>query len=141
MLCVPSVPTLTIWIGMAGKSTGEAGEAKWSTWSTVPSTCSGRLTSCRISSKRGWPSRWATLPADPVTRLSMPTTSQPRSSSRSHRCEAMKPAAPETTARVTSVPADAPVDEAQPAHLVRVVDVPAVHHDGPAHQALELHHL
>src|SRR5215831_15305445 len=127
MLWVPSVPTFTIWMGMAGKSTGEAGDAKCSTWSTGPSTAKGWLTSCCISEKRGWPCRWARLVAEPVTRLSMPTTSQPRSSIRSHRCDAMKPAAPEITALVTaSVPSDPAVDEAEAAHLDRVVQVAAV---------------
>src|SRR5215472_3658281 len=54
-------------------------------------------------------------------------------------CEPMKPAAPETTALVTSsVPPDAPVDEAELAHLLRVVDIAAIDHDRPPHQALEL---
>src|SRR5215471_1862879 len=171
MLCVPSVPTLTILMGIAGKSTGDAGDAKCRTRSTGPSTSKGRLTSWRTRRNRGCPSRWARFAAEPVTRLSMPTTSQPCSSIRSQRCDAMNPAAPEMTALVmcdllrsrtlvrmcasrasgtahwpacaapASVAADAAVDEAQAAHLRRVVQVPAVHDDRPAHQALELLHV
>src|SRR5215471_8552650 len=171
MLCVPSVPTFTILMGIAGKSTGDAGDAKCSTWSTGPSTSKGWLTSCRSRRNRGCPSRWARFAAEPVTRLSMPTTSQPCSSMRSQRWDAMNPAPPEMTALVmcdllgnrtlvrmsasrspgtahwsacavpASVAADAAVHEAQTAHLRRVVQVAAVHDDRPPHQALQLLHV
>src|SRR4051812_41269174 len=44
------------------------------------------------------PARCAMLSTLPVSRLSMPTTVQPRSSSVSDRCDPMKPAAPVMTA-------------------------------------------
>src|SRR5215469_3934110 len=171
MLWVPSVPTFTILMGIAGKSTGDAGDAKCSTWSTGPSTSKGWLMSWRTRRNRGCPSRWARFAAEPVTRLSMPTTSQPCSSMRSHRCDAMNPAAPEMTALVmfddlgnrtlvrlrasrgsgtphwsacavpASVAADAAVDEPQAAHLRRVIQVAAVHDDRTAHQPLQLLHV
>src|SRR5262249_21664783 len=37
-----------------------------------------------------------------------------------------------------SVPPDAPVDEAEPAHLLGVVDVAAIHHNRPPHKTLDL---
>src|SRR5579864_8611498 len=49
---------------------------------------------------RGCPSRWRTLVAVPVTRLSIARTSQPRSIRQSHRCEPRNPAPPVTTARI-----------------------------------------
>src|SRR5215204_792554 len=44
------------------------------------------------------PARCAMLSTFPVSRLSIPTTDQPRSSSASDRCDPMKPAAPVMTA-------------------------------------------
>src|SRR2546423_5014780 len=92
--------------------------------------------SCRISSKQGCPSRCARFSAAPVTKLSSPTTWWPRSSRRSQRWDPMNPAAPETTAR-TLLTADPPIDEAQPPHRVRVVDVAAVHHHRAPHRPLQ----
>src|SRR5688572_12556986 len=47
--------------------------------------------------------RWAMLAIAPVRRLSMATTESPRSSSTSHRCEPMNPAAPVTTIRAIAL--------------------------------------
>src|SRR5687767_3451646 len=65
--------------------------------------------------------RCAILARSPVSRLSMPTTDMPRSSSASDRCDPMKPAAPVMTTRGTGLgraPARAQhADEGQPHDL------------------------
>src|SRR6476659_6283622 len=66
--------------------------------------------------------------SDPVIRLSRQTTSSPRSSSRSQRCEPRKPAPPVTTTRATSGPTDALIDE------------PAAQEGGAIHQVAGVDH-
>src|ERR1700730_14383664 len=53
----------------------------------------------------------------------------------------MNPAPPETTLWSPLVTADPPVDEAEAAHVSRIVDVPPVDQHRPAHRPLELGHV
>src|SRR5829696_6113059 len=78
---------------------GLAGDAKCSTRSTGPGTCTKSVTSQRTSRKPGCSSRWATFSGAPVTKLSRHTTSTSRASRCSHRWEPRNPAPPVTTAR------------------------------------------
>src|SRR5260370_5588109 len=92
------------------------------------------------SSKSGLPVSVPTLPREPVMKLSSASTRMPRSSRASHRCDPMKPAPPETTARswvVRLVAADTAIGETEIAHHLRVVDVAAVHDHGPAHRTFD----
>src|ERR1700680_2456940 len=68
-------------------------------------------------------------------KLSSASTSKPLASNASQRCEPMKPAPPETTARAL-LAADASIGEAQAAHDRRVVDVSPVDHYRFAHRGL-----
>src|SRR5581483_10441449 len=73
----------------------------------------------------------AMLSAEPVMKLSMPTTSAPPSSRNSQRWEPMKPAAPVTRTRIRSggqggLAADGVVLEAEPAHPLRLPEVAPV---------------
>src|SRR5688572_30287887 len=100
------------------------------------------------------------LSGEPVMKLSMPRTSQPRASSDSHRWDPMKPAAPVTTTRIRrsgpspaagsglnrddGLAPDRVVFEAEPAHPFRLPDVAAVEHRRPPHhgpQPLEVEEL
>src|SRR5260370_992859 len=81
-----------------------------------------------------------TLSREPVMKLSSASTRMPRFSRASQRCDPMKPAPPETTARslvVRLVAADTPIRETEIAHHLRVVDVAAVHDHGPAHRTFD----
>src|SRR5919109_426414 len=98
------------------------------------------LTSTWRNSKSGLARRWPRLSAEPVMRLSRASTRNPRASSASHRWEPMNPAPPETTA-LSLFAANAAVREAQLFHGRRIVDVPAVDDDGPAHELLDPGHI
>src|SRR5260370_15038679 len=100
----------------------------------------GSLTFDWRNSKSGLSVSVPTLSREPVMKLSSASTRMPRSSRASHRCDPMKPAPPETTARswvVRLVAADTPIRETEIAHHLRVVDVAAVHHHGPAHRTFD----
>src|SRR5689334_20941719 len=98
------------------------------------------LTSTWRNSKSGFSLKNLTLSGEPVMKLSSASTEKPLARSASHRCEPMNPAPPDTTARGL-FPANAAVREAQAAHCVRVVDVPAVDDDGVSHQLLDARHV
>src|SRR5579885_2779546 len=94
---------------------------------------------CR-NSKSGLPWRCFRFAGAPVMKLSRASTRFPCASSASHRCEPMKPAPPETTARGFALPlpaADTSVDEAELAHRGRHVNVAAVDQDRAAHRSLD----
>src|SRR5579859_6061522 len=104
----------------------------------------GSLTLCLRNSKPGRPSRTLRLSADPVMKLSSARTCVPRLSRASQRCDPMKPAPPETTARgvpLSLVAADTPVSEAHLSHLGGHINVAAVDHDRPAHRRFDPHHV
>jgi hypothetical protein len=87
---VATEPTRRISIGSCSKSVGLAGEAKCMIASNrACSAGSGGSspsdTSASTSVKRGWSARCATLSFDPVTKLSIATTSAPRAISASTR--------------------------------------------------------
>src|SRR5579872_5147264 len=137
MFIVPTVPTFRVWIGSASYCGGEAGDAKWRTYRTSPSTSIRSLTLARRNSKSGFPSSGRRFSGDPVMKLSSDTTLNPRWSRASQRCEPMNPAPPETTAlgrELALAAADPPVREAEIAHRQGVVDVPTVDHDRAAHR-------
>src|SRR5580704_12620816 len=73
---------------------GDAGQARLKIWST--SMYSGKVMSCRTSSKLGRPIKCAKFFFDPVKKLSTQTTSLPMSIRRSHRWLPRKPAPPVT---------------------------------------------
>src|SRR5438552_11980151 len=84
------------------------------------------------------------LSREPVSRLSMQTTSQPLPSRKSQRWEPMKPAAAVTRAgngassgRQDGLASDGVVLEAEPAHALRLVEVASVEDDGAAQEAAE----
>src|SRR6516165_1782914 len=92
--------------------------------------------------------RWSTLSVVPVERLSRQTTSAPRSSRNSDRCDPRKPAPPVTrtrmvgprepgSGRVDRLPADGVVLEPEPPHALGLVDVPAVEDERPPHDLSE----
>src|SRR5258708_38143757 len=92
------------------------------------------------NSKSGLSVRVPTLSREPVMRLSSASTRMPRPIRAWHRCEPMKPAPPETTARslvVWLVAADTPISETEIAHGLRVVDVAPVDDHGPAHRGFD----
>src|SRR5438270_2848515 len=98
------------------------------------------LTFAWRNSKSGFSSRCFRLAGAPVRKLSRASTRLPCASSASHRCEPMKPAPPETTARGFALPlaaADTSVDEAELAHRGRHVDVAAVDQHRPTHRRLD----
>src|SRR5690348_9853114 len=101
------------------------------------------LTSACLNSKSGLPLRWCRLSCEPVMKLSRASTRMPCASNASHRCEPMKPAPPETTARGfwALFAANAAIRESQASHHRWIVDVAAVDHDGPAHQLLDPRHV
>ena len=84
-------------MGISAKSFGEAGLARCMMASTGPSTITWLLTSWRMKLNARLVMSSAMLASFPVTRLSMQTTSSPRSSKARHRCEPRKPAPPLTT--------------------------------------------
>src|SRR4051794_11157352 len=108
------------------------------TASTGPLTCTKLVTSCSTNTKPFSPNRCEMFSILPVSRLSMATTSLPRASSASQRCDPRNPAPPVTTTRVTSAPADAVVDEAAAAHGGRVEQVAGVDHPALGHQPADL---
>src|ERR1700687_6009976 len=61
------------------------------------------VTSTRIIRKARCCFKCARLGSTPVTRLSIPSTSQPSASNRSHKCEPRNPAAPVNTTRIESL--------------------------------------
>src|SRR5438445_13341957 len=82
------------------------------------------------------------LSREPVSRLSMQTTSQPLPSRKSQRWEPMKPAPPVTrtrngaaSARPDGLASDGAVLEAEPAHALPPVAVAPVGDDGAAQEA------
>src|SRR2546429_9732367 len=84
------------------------------------------------------------LSREPVSRLSMQTTSQPLPSRKSQRWEPMKPAPPVTrtrngasSGRQDGLASDGVVLEAEPAHALRLVEVAPVEDDGAAQEAGE----
>src|SRR5258708_38160285 len=92
------------------------------------------------NSKSGLSVRVPTLSREPVMRLSSASTRMPRPSRAWHRCEPMKPAPPETTARslvVWLVAADTPISETEIAHGLRVAEVAPVDDHGPAHRGFD----
>src|SRR5438445_11156825 len=90
------------------------------------------LTFAWRNSKSGFSLSVLTLSLEPVMKLSSARTRLPRASKASHRCEPMKPAPPDTTAR-SLVAADTPIGETQLAHHHGIVDVAPVHDHRPAH--------
>src|SRR4051794_32457252 len=102
--------------------------------------------------KRGGRSPGSRVSREAGVKLSMPTTSQARASSDSHRWDPMNPAAPVTSTRIIAlrlVPrvggsgrqdrlaADRVVLEAQAAHPLGLPQVAPVEHDRPAHDAAQ----
>src|SRR6266852_1346076 len=145
MFIVPSVPTFKVWMGFASYWGGDAGDAKWRTKRTSPSTTTCSLTFAWRNSKSGFSTRLLTLLREPVMKLSSASTRTPCAIRASHRCEPMKPAPPETTARsLELVAADTPVGESDAPHGGRVVDVAPVDDGGELvglTRALDLRHL
>src|SRR5437763_6283468 len=86
---------------------------------------------CRNSKSGFSESAWK-FSLEPVMKLSSARTRVPRASKASQRCEPMKPAPPETTAR-SLVAADTPIGEPEPAHHHGIVDVASIHDHRPAH--------
>src|SRR5215467_2313417 len=87
---------------------------------------------------------WRMLSSEPVSRLSMQTTSHPWPSRKSQRWEPMKPAPPVTRTRTgassgrqNGLASDGVVLEAEPAHALRLVEVATVEDDGTAQEAAE----
>src|SRR3989442_8422893 len=87
---------------------------------------------------------WRMLSREPVSRLSMQTTSQPLPSMKSQRWEPMKPAPPVTrtrngasSGRQDGLASDGVVLEAEPAHALRLVEVATVEDDGAAQETAE----
>src|SRR6266851_9074194 len=92
------------------------------------------------NSKSGLSVSVPTLSREPVMKLSSASTRMPRPSRASHRCDPMKPAPPEMTARslvVWLVAADTSIRETEIAHGLRVVDVAPVNDYWPAHRGLD----
>ena len=136
---MPRPPTLRIWIGMRSKSTGEAGLARCITTSTGAVDLDALLTSCSTKVKPGrCDERARRCAASPVTRLSTATTSSPRSSSASQRCEPRNPAPPVTTTRRHQLAADAAVLEAAPRERGPVEQVAGVDDLAGGHQVRHL---
>src|SRR5258707_5172483 len=82
--------------------------------------------------------RWAMFDGSPVRRLSMQMTVCPSARRRSHRCQPRNPAPPVTTltrseAGMIRSPADAEVVECLLGEDRRIVDIPSVENDVPAH--------
>src|SRR6266851_7455924 len=98
------------------------------------------LTSAWRNSKSGLPCSAFRFWGEPVMKLSRASTRIPRPSSASQRCEPMKPAPPDTTARGLFA-ANAAVYETQVPHRGRVVDFSPVHDDRPSHQLLYPRHV
>src|SRR5438477_10664195 len=73
-------------------------------------------------------------------KLSRASTRTPLASNARHRCEPMKPAPPETTARGLFA-ANAAIGEPETSHQGGVVDVAPVDDDGSAHQLLHTRHV
>src|SRR5438309_7910567 len=94
------------------------------------------LTFAWRNSKSGFSLSVLTLSREPVMKLSSARTRMPRASKASQRCEPMKPAPPETTAR-SLVAADTPIGETQLAHHHGIVDVASIHDHRPAHGCFE----
>src|SRR5216684_4061905 len=142
MFMVPTVPTFRVWMGFASYWGGDAGDAKWRTSRTSPSTSTRSLTFAWRNSKSGFSTRALTLSLEPVMKLSSASTRRPRASRASQRCEPMKPAPPETTARsCLLVAANTSICEAVAAHDHRVVDVAPIHDHRPAHRSLQAPHV
>src|SRR5262252_10527845 len=115
---------------------GDAGEAKWRTASSGPSTKMKCVTSWRTKRNRFSGSRCAMLRGFPVRRLSIAITSWPSARRRSQRWLPRKPAPPVTSTLMRlpfSRPSDALVAPAVDPHLAGLVDVPQVDHDGLLH--------
>src|SRR5687767_7342318 len=97
------------------------------------------VTSCSTRVKPRRETMAATLSRDPVTKSSMPTTSQPFARKNSHRCEPMNPAPPVTRTRIVALrrpngfAADRVVLEAQAPHAFGLPEVPTVEDDGTPH--------
>src|ERR1035437_8139249 len=71
-------------------------------------------------------------------KLSSASTLMPRSSNASQRCEPMKPAPPDTTARSRwLVPTNAPIREPEAPHHRRGVDVASIDDHRPTHRHLQ----
>src|SRR5207253_3043534 len=98
------------------------------------------LTSAWRNSKSGLPWSDTRFWCEPVMKLSSASTRIPRSSNSWHRCEPMKPAPPETTARGLFA-ANAAIGEAEAAHRFRVVDVSSIDDDRAAHELLDASHV
>src|SRR5207245_11330693 len=97
------------------------------------------LTSAWRNSKSGLPWSDTRFWCEPVMKLSSASTRIPRSSNSWHRCEPMKPAPPETTARGLFA-ANAAIGEAEAAHRFRVVDDSSIDDDRAAHELLDASH-
>src|SRR6266849_8077221 len=96
---------------------------------------------CR-NSKSGCSASGCRLAREPVMKLSRASTRVPRARSASHRCEPMKPAPPDTTARgLELVAADTPVGEAEDEHDGGVIDVASVEDHGRTHRGLHPGHV
>src|SRR6202022_4081435 len=105
---------------------------------TSPSTSTRSLTLAWRNSKSGCSTSPRRLSFETVMKLSSASTRMPRASRASHKCEPMKPAPPETTARsFVLVAADTPVREPELAHCGRVVDVAPVHDHRHPHRRLD----
>src|SRR6266550_9582975 len=98
------------------------------------------LTSAWRNSKSGLACSDTRFWCEPVMKLSSASTLMPRSSNSWHRCEPMKPAPPETTARGLFA-ANAAIGEAEAAHRFRVVDVSSIDDDRAAHELLDSSHV
>src|SRR2546428_4353327 len=87
---------------------------------------------------------WAMLSVEPVTRLSMQTTSAPWARRNSERWEPMNPAPPVTSTRTAAASGrqdrlapDGVVLEAETSHALRLVEVAAVEDQGPSQQSAQ----
>src|SRR5713101_7872449 len=97
------------------------------------------MSACRYS-KSGSPSSARKFSREPVKRLSSASTRTPLSIKAAQRCEPMKPAPPETTARGFAgllLAANSPICEPETAHHGRIVDVAPVDDDRPPHRLLD----
>src|SRR4051812_40024762 len=108
------------------------------TASIRPLTCTKLVTSCSTNTKPFSPNRCEMFSMLPVRRLSMATTSSPRASNASQRCDPRNPAPPVTTTRATSAPADAVVGEAAAANSSGVEQIASVDHPALGHQPADL---
>src|SRR5712692_2713886 len=97
------------------------------------------MSACRYS-KSGSPSSARKFSREPVMRLSSASTRTPLSSRAAQRCEPMKPAPPETTARGFAgllLAANSSVREPEVTHRGGIVDVAPVDHDRPPHRLFD----